>query len=344
MLITPKLVVAVTIGLGAPGGAVLYTQTQGANPPAAPPPLIMDMATVAPVAPVQPQLAVMDATSADVIVTPASTDMIVPLTAPQAPVLPQPGAARPEPLVQATQVPAIMADQPLSQFGLPCGLTVTTEVMPAAMVALDIIDPCQPNARVIIEHSGLNLTGQTDVMGILTIDIPAFESPAFFTVRMPDGVTASALAGLPDIASYYRVGVQWVENRELELHAMEFGATYGDPGHIWMNNPGTPDRAVTGQGGFVSHLGDASVDAPMMAEIYTFPRDTLDNDGTVRLTIEAPVTPVNCGQGTLARTLESDVDGSVSVIELTFTVPGCDAVGDYLVLQNLLQDLRVAAN
>jgi hypothetical protein len=56
------------------------------------------------------------------------------------------------------------------------------------------------------------------------------------------------------------------------------------------------------------------------------------------------VTEANCGQDTLARTLELEEDGRVSVIELTFTLPGCDAVGDYLVLQNLLHDLRVASN
>ena len=55
-----------------------------------------------------------------------------------------------------------MTVQALSPLGLPCGLTVTTEARPGAMVALDIMDPCQGNARVVVEHSGLNLTGQTD--------------------------------------------------------------------------------------------------------------------------------------------------------------------------------------
>jgi hypothetical protein len=181
-------------------------------------------------------------------------------------------------------------------------------------------------------------------MGILTMDIPAFESPAFFTVRMPGGATASALAGLPDMANYTRVGVQWQQDRALELHAMEFGATYGDPGHIWRENPGSAARAENGEGGFMTYLGSIAVENPMLAEIYSFPRDTLDNNGTVRLTIEAEVTQANCGQDTLARTLATDSDGEVAVIELTFTVPGCDAVGEFLVLQNLLQDLRVATN
>jgi hypothetical protein len=258
--------------------------------------------------------------------------------APEAPALPQP-----QRLAQASDA-TTMTDQALSPFGLPCGLTVSTSASEGAIVALDIMDPCQPHSRVIIEHSGLNLTGRTDVMGLLTMDVPVFENPAFFTVRMPDGASDSSLAIVPDLDSYYRVGLQWNEDRALELHAMEFGATYGDPGHIWLDHAGSVDRAVAGEGGFVMQVGSADVENPMLAQIYSFPRDTLDGNGNVRLSIEAPVTEANCGQDTLARTLELEEDGRVAVIELTFTLPGCDAVGDYLVLQNLLHDLRVASN
>lgn len=269
----------------------------------------------------------------------SATEIVLPSEAPQAPALPQP-----ERLAQASGAAPAMTDQPLSPFGLPCGLSVTTTASDGAVVALDIMDPCQPHSRVVIEHSGLNLTGRTDVMGLLTMDVPVFENPAFFTVRMPDGASDSSLAMVPDLGSYYRVGLQWNENRSLELHAMEFGATYGDPGHIWLDHGGSVDRAVSGEGGFIMQVGDAGVDNPMLAQIYSFPRDTLDGTGNVRLSIEAPVTEANCGQDTLARTLELEEDGRVAVIELTFTLPGCEAVGDYLVLQNLLHDLRVASN
>lgn len=269
----------------------------------------------------------------------SATEIVLPSEAPQAPALPQP-----ERLAQASGAAPAMTDQPLSPFGLPCGLSVTTTASDGAVVALDIMDPCQPHSRVVIEHSGLNLTGRTDVMGLLTMDVPVFENPAFFTVRMPDGASDSSLAMVPDLGSYYRVGLQWNEDRSLELHAMEFGATYGDPGHIWLEHGGSVDRAVSGEGGFIMQVGDAGVDNPMLAQIYSFPRDTLDGTGNVRLSIEAPVTEANCGQDTLARTLELEEDGRVAVIELTFTLPGCEAVGDYLVLQNLLHDLRVASN
>ncbi len=233
--------------------------------------------------------------------------------------------------------------QAVSQFGLPCGLSVTASAAPAAMVALDIMDPCQPNARVLVGHSGLTIVEATDGVGLLTLDIPAFESPAFFTVQIGD-TEETALVTIPDLTDYDRVAVAWEDTRDLELHAMEFGATYGEPGHIWQENAGDLTRAIDGEGGFLTQLGSDEIADPMMAQVYSFPRDTLAGRGAVRLSIEAPINTRNCGEATMARTLETAQDGPVEVTELTFTLPECDAVGDYLVLQNLLQDLRVASN
>ena len=36
-------------------------------------------------------------------------------------------------------------------------------------------------------------------MGLLTLDFPAFETPAFFTIRLADGEEAVTLVGLPDL-------------------------------------------------------------------------------------------------------------------------------------------------
>lgn len=341
MNISPRIIAIATIGLGALTFGALMTEARSSNIR----PLNVETMRelIQGQASAEPEVTVLTSASTGSngantpIETPAPA-LALPVEAPEAPALPQP-----QRFSQASDA-TTMTDQALSPFGLPCGLTVSTSASEGAIVALDIMDPCQPHSRVIIEHSGLNLTGRTDVMGLLTMDVPVFENPAFFTVRMPDGASDSSLAIVPDLDSYYRVGLQWNEDRALELHAMEFGATYGDPGHIWLDHAGSVDRAVAGEGGFVMQVGSADVENPMLAQIYSFPRDTLDGNGNVRLSIEAPVTEANCGQDTLARTLELEEDGRVAVIELTFTLPGCDAVGDYLVLQNLLHDLRVASN
>lgn len=228
----------------------------------------------------------------------------------------------------------------LSALGLPCDIAVTASAMPAAMVALDVMAPCRPDAAVTINHSGLQITAATDALGLLTIDIPAFETPAFFSVAFSDGVEETVLVGLPDLFEFDRIGLNWQGNMGLELHAMEFGAAFGEPGHVWQQAPAAPESAIDGRGGFLTVVdtGDS------FAQVYTLPRATLREGDSVRLSIDAPVTQANCTRDVRAWTLRTEGGGPVDVTDLTFTVPPCDSVGDVLVLQNLLDDLRLAAN
>lgn len=228
----------------------------------------------------------------------------------------------------------------LSDLGLPCDVTVTASAMPAAMVALDILAPCRANAEVAIEHSGLLIAASTDGLGLLTLDIPAFATPAQISVTFDDGVGDTVSVAVPDLAEFDRIGLTWRDDLGLELHAMEFGATYGGPGHVWQNAPSSPEMASAGEGGFLTRLGSGEG----FAQIYTLPRATLRQGETVRLSIDAPVTAANCTRPVVARTLRAEAGGPVDVTELTFTLPDCGAVGDVLVLQNLLEDLRLASN
>jgi len=256
----------------------------------------------------------------------------------------------PEP--EPTRVPAQAAaipdapepDRALSPLGLPCDLAITATAMPGAMVALDIMAPCQPETQVDIAHSGLSLVGQTDAFGLLTMDIPGFETPAFFEVALPDGQVDTVLVGLPDLVNYDRVGVQWQGPAELDLHAMEFGASFGEPGHIWSETPGRLDDALAGQNGFLTQLGDPRTPDAPRAQVYTFPHATLRDGDRVRLSIDAQVTETSCGTEVSAHTLEMQRAGPVEITPVSLTMPGCDAVGNYLLLQNLLQDLRLASN
>ncbi len=242
-------------------------------------------------------------------------------------------------IIEVADIP-MTETTPLSDLGLPCTISVSAAAMPAAVVALDVMAPCRGNTEVSIRHSGLSLTAETDALGLLTLDIPAFETPAFFEVGFADGTEETALVDLPDLGGFDRIGLAWIGNMDLELHAMEFGARFGEEGHVWQAAPSHADAAIAGTGGFLTILnaGDS------FAQIYTLPRATLREGESVRLSIDAPVTPANCTQTVLARTLRAEGAGPVDVTELSFRVPPCDAVGDVLVLQNLLDDLRLASN
>lgn len=268
-----------------------------------------------------------------------AADVHLPMAA--EPIAPE-AVVRPASFDNETPLPdtRLPAEEALSDLGLPCAVTVTATAFPAAMVGLDVMAPCQTDAPVVIIHSGLRIAARTDMVGLLTLDIPAFETPAFFSVTVGDTAEETVLVGLPDLRDYDRIGLNWDGEMGLELHAMEFGAAFGEPGHVWQDAPGHPDAAISGDGGFLSLIdtGDS------FAQVYTLPRSTLQEGDTVRLSIDAPVTAANCTRSVIARTLRAEAGGPVDVTELTFRVPECDAVGDVLVLQNLLADLRLASN
>ncbi|MEJ6389851.1 hypothetical protein [Gymnodinialimonas ulvae] len=238
------------------------------------------------------------------------------------------------------ETPNLTTPTGLSYLGLPCEIAVTATAMPAAIVALDVMAPCRAGTSVQITHSDLVLDAETDTVGFLAIDIPAFEANANFTVTFDDGITHTASVAVPDLEDFDRIGLMWDGDLGLELHAMEFGATFGEPGHVWHEHPAQVDAAVSGEGGFLSQiaLGDT------YAQVYTLPRATLQEGESVRLSIDAPVTAQNCEAHIRARTLRAEAAGPVDTTDLSFTVPGCDAIGDILVLQNLLADLRLASN
>jgi hypothetical protein len=45
-----------------------------------------------------------------------------------------------------------------------------------------------------------------------------------------------------------------------------------------------------------------------------------------------------------AQTVQIAESGTIMTNPVTLTIPGCEAVGDYLVLQNLFEDMRLASN
>ena len=52
----------------------------------------------------------------------------------------------------------------------------------------------------------------------------------------------------------------------------------------------------------------------------------------------------NCGQEIEAQSIELLGDATLRTRDLSVAVPDCDAVGSFLVLNNLLQDMKVAGH
>lgn len=214
----------------------------------------------------------------------------------------------------------------------PCPVTLDLMADPGAMIGLTLIAPCHAGERVVLNHAGLAVTVMTTATGSIFLALPALETDAVVEARFADGTKASATVTVADLSALRRFGVQWQGDDAFQVYGMERDTT------ISAANPGTaPAVDLPLTGGFLSRLGDASAKSPLLAEIYTYPATT-----PADVVVEAAVTPATCGREILGETLAS-VAGSVTVTDLSLAMPECDAVGDFLVLNNLASDLTLAA-
>ena len=248
---------------------------------------------------------------------------------------PRPGAG---PVIAALpENNALPADPAMPRLG--CNIAATATPGPKAMVDLQVSAPCFPNEQVTVHHNGMIFTQVTDNAGNLSVNVPALSERAVFIVAFADGRGTVALTNVPALADYDRVAVQWTGKAGFQIHAREFGAAYGEPGHVWSGAaPGDQKSS-----GFVTRLGDSGTPAPQMAEVYTFPSGTTSRSGVVALSVEAEVTQDNCGRDISAQSLELRGRSSLRTRDLVMAMPNCSGLGDFLVLNSLVDDLKIAA-
>lgn len=255
----------------------------------------------------------------------------------------------PMPLVQQASltqvdeaVPVLPRDPELPRSG--CDVTATAIPDVGAMARLSVSAPCFSNERVTVHHSGMMFTDVTDAQGSLDVDIPVLSADAVFIVSFSNGMGAVAETKVPHFEGHDRVVLQWADHSGFQIHAREFGAGYGDDGHVWTGADHDLTALVGGTGGFMTRLGDGDTLAPRLVEVYTFPTEMAAREGTISLSVEAEVTAQNCGREISAQAIELTAGGVLRTRDLVLAMPGCDAAGDFLVLNNLVDDLKIAAN
>ncbi|MDJ0826310.1 MAG: hypothetical protein QNJ16_12470 [Rhodobacter sp.] len=239
---------------------------------------------------------------------------------------------------------AVEPDAKRNEFGLTCGVILSAAEKPGGMVNLMLTAPCRGDEPITVRHDDLAFTARTNHLGTFAALIPALTREAAFTVAFADGTDSETQLNVPSADAVDRVVLQTAGETGLQIHALEFGAGYDTAGHVWAGQPRDPAAALNTGGGFITQLGDPSLDDAQMAEVYTFPADARTRDGVVRLSVETEVTAYNCGKEVGGRTLQRQADGSIKAVTLTLSMPDCDAIGEFLVLKNLLQDLKIAAN
>ncbi len=223
-----------------------------------------------------------------------------------------------------------------------CAPKLTGVAGKMAMVNVTVHAPCQPNAEIEFSHAGLVFSEYLDADGKVQIDVPALQQEALITASFKDDAAAQIKVTVPDASQYRRAVLVWHGATGLQLHAFEEGANYGEEGHIWADHPGGQSRVTSGKGGFATVLG--SVADGYAADVYTFPAYMMRSVSGPAISIEAQVMEATCKDAIEGVFLRANGKDDPRTLPVQMASPGCEAIGEYLVLQDMPQELRIALN
>ncbi|KPP89147.1 MAG: hypothetical protein HLUCCA08_02880 [Rhodobacteraceae bacterium HLUCCA08] len=227
--------------------------------------------------------------------------------------------------------------------GMGCDPVLEAQATAGSIVTLSLDAPCHPDQKVAIHHQGMLFTAMTDADGSARIETPALAEIAVFIAAFEDDLGAVVTVEVPDFDLFDRAVLQYQGDTAVNLSAYEFGARFGDDGHVWVEARGDMERLLSGEGGYLMRLGDPAATAGYFAEVYLFPSAMSERSGDVMLVAEAEITADNCGEELAAQSIQVQQGRDSTALDLIMVMPGCDAVGDYLVLQNMYEDLTLAA-
>lgn len=227
----------------------------------------------------------------------------------------------------------------LNGFGIACGTEHGVSPELGGLIRLRVMSACDPGMRVDVTYAGLSFSGLTDAQGLLDLSIPAVSEQAEVTYRIGDGTPVTASVSVPDVAAFTRVALAWPAGADVSLHALEFGAGPGSEGHVTHRRAASPKS-----GGRVVRLGTPELADSGQVEFYSLPSGPAKREGTIRLTVSARVTDETCGGPLDLVSVHATGEAAPLTRRHAIPVPDCANVGDILVLKNILDDLKIAAN
>ncbi len=224
-----------------------------------------------------------------------------------------------------------------------CQSQLAASPKPVATVELIVTAPCKAESSFLIKHNGLVFAGITDETGSATLNVPALTETASFAVSFQNVEVAKVSLDVPDVGLYDRAVLQWRGSNFLQLHALEFGAGFGDTGHVWSASANNATMATTGDRGFLVRLGAQEAEIPYVAEVYTFPSGLRNRDGQITLQIGAAVTEENCARDIKAQTIQTNAGKMLIGKDISVRIPSCDQAGESVMVADIYQDVTLVS-
>jgi hypothetical protein len=180
---------------------------------------------------------------------------------------------------------------------VPCTVlpALTLDIRPAGITEVIIDSPCHAGTAAELSYETLRFGIAIDADGAGSISAAGFQQASDATLRFADGEAVAFNIPFADTERMDRVALVWDAPVKLALHAFEFGAVPGTPGHVYEDNPrGYRDVRRKG-GGYLLEYEPNGVGQSI--EVYTYWHRTGGNSGVVQLMLGVDTRTDETGSG-----------------------------------------------
>ena len=193
---------------------------------------------------------------------------------------------------------------------------------PAGLTEFVLDSPCRKLQIVRIHYAGLEFIRTIDEQGSLEFALDCIAGDAIpVEFILADGSQVSKKIVTFDLDRVTKIAVVWSAPVNLDLHAFEYAALPGTPGHVWQGAPSSMSDAKSlatkdqrGHG-FVSTTSSGKERGTKL-EVYTFWQEPSQKAGVVNMALDyesrASTTqdPETCGTG-----LYSDLEYEAMILD-----------------------------
>jgi hypothetical protein len=211
-------------------------------------------------------------------------------------------------------------------YGAACAdPTLRLVKLRTAMLGLSVTAPCHAGEVIRISHGALAFAVRLGPTGRYATTIPALGTAGQVEVTMDRGVRLEQVVPVPDIGTVVRIALQLRGRDGMHLNGLGQGAGFDAPGLIAPWAPGPPSL---GKGGYLTRLGDPTLDDPLLAEVLTLPASA----EAARPMLVVEVSADNCARDLLVTVATAEGRAVPSTGAVSFSMPDCGATGQRLAL------------
>lgn len=168
-----------------------------------------------------------------------------------------------------------------------CPATIESTAGPGGSSLVTVTSDCRAGDAFELVHAGLRFGAVFDGNGVARVTLPVIDDKGGVAARFLSGdeVAGPLNVNWRELAKTQRVAVAWDGGVDLNLHAFEYAASFGEEGHVWEESP-RGFRLVRRSGGGYLDSFPAQVEDGQSIEVYTFWISRRSPRGVARIALD----------------------------------------------------------